>query len=158
MRDKHVCPKARLLTDDEYRKITAKVVFRLSYPTTCEAIGLALGVNEKTIRRARNEETSLEGKTLMSMFWADREFREWMCAEVGERPVSMDAPSDGVSALPLAAGAVHRLAEATAINSDGGIAITEAELLRMEEDLARAHDSLGGLLTRIADAKKRRAL
>jgi hypothetical protein len=151
MGNNRVCPKVRVLTDTEYRKITAEVVFELSYHTTCEEAGRMLGVTEKTVRRARNEETSLDGKTLLTAFWASEKFRAKLLAQVGERAVAVEAGEGcAMSALPATAEVVFKLSSALAADSDGGVQITAAELLSAKDALTAAHANIGGLLNKIA--------
>lgn len=155
MADKHVCPKPQPPTDREVRKLVAEPMLRLSYAGGIDSLARDLGVNEKTVRRARDEESTVSANTVIALFWQDRAFREALLSHVGERPVILSAVCD-TDALPTAAGAVHRLAVVTAESSPSGKSITDDEALECEPEIEAALASLKGLKDRIVRIKHER--
>ncbi|MBM3333189.1 hypothetical protein FJY63_00855 [Candidatus Sumerlaeota bacterium] len=156
MPDRPVCPDRIIPTDAEVRRMVAEPMLRLSYAGGIDALAVELGVNEKTVRRARDEETTVAATTLIALFRRDREFREAMLAAVGERSVPVNARCDS-DALITTSAAVHSIAAARSPLSKGGVVETDCELLGMEVDVDAALRSLEAMKDRIVAIKARRA-
>lgn len=152
----HVCPKRLVPTDAEVRRMVAEPMLRLSYADGIDALAVELGVNEKTVRRARDEEGTVHATTLVALFRRDRAFREAMLATIGERPVPIAAVCDSDALLTTSA-AVHSIAAARSPLSRGGARETDEELLDMEGDLDAAMTSLAAMKARILRIKLARA-
>lgn len=151
-----VCPKVQPPTDREARRIIAEPMLRLSFAAGIDSLARDLGVNEKTVRRARDEETTLNAGTVFALFWRDRGFRETLLSYVNERPVPVNATCD-TDVLASTAGAVHKIALATAENSPGGKAITDCEALECEPEIDAAMEALSALKARCIAIRKARA-
>lgn len=156
MADRHVCPDRLTPTDAEVRRMVAEPMLRLSYAGGIDALALDLGVNEKTVRRARDEETTVAAPTLVALFRRDRAFREAMLAVIGEKPVSLAAQCDD-DAIVTGSAVIHSIAAARSRTSDGGATETDSELLAMELDVDAALRSLNSMKDRIIAIKARRA-
>lgn len=158
MTDEPVCPQLRPPTGSAFRFMAAKSMLRLSMGggRTIESAARDLNVDEKTVRRVRNEDTSINAVTLIGMFWLDPMLREELLAPLGERPVKVRGEIDQAEVLPRSSGLTHQMALAQAANSDGGQNITDAELLASKAVIAAAHEMTSALLARIAalEAKK----
>ncbi len=152
----NVCPVRIVPTDAEVRRMVAEPMLRLSYDRGIDALAVDLGVNEKTVRRARDEEGTVHATTLIALFRADRAFREVMLSAVGERPVPMEATCD-TDALITTSAAVHSIAAARSPMSKGGALETDCELLGMEADIDAAIHSLTAMKARILKIKARAA-
>lgn len=152
MTDKHVCPQMRPPTGSDFRLLAARSMLRLSMGNgrTIERAARDLNVDEKTVRRVRNEETHINATTLIGMFWLDPVLREELLAPLGERPVKVSGEIDQAEVLPRASGLTHHMALAQAASSDGGQNITDAELMASKAVIAAAHEMTSALLARIA--------
>lgn len=152
----NVCPVRIVPTDAEVRRMVAEPMLRLSYNRGIDAVAVELGVNEKTVRRARDEEGTVHATTLVALFRADRPFREVMLSAVGERPVPLEAVCDSDAMITTSA-AVHSIAAARSPMSKGGTTETACELLGMEDEIDAAMRSLSAMKARILKIKLARA-
>lgn len=151
-----VCPDRIVPTDAEVRRLVAEPMLRLSYADGIDATAVTLGVNEKTVRRARDEESTIAATTLIALFRRDRAFREALLAHVGERPVPLEATCDS-DAIVTTSAAIHSIASARSPLSDGGAVITDRECLAMEAELDAAANSIAAIKARIIRIKLERA-
>lgn len=155
MQCSNVCPDRIVPTDAEVRRMVAEPMLRLSYAEGIDATAVALGINEKTVRRARDEEATVHATTLIALFRRDRSFREALLAVVGERPVPLDAYCDSDPIVTTSA-AIHSIAAARSPLSDGGAVETDRELLAMEDQIEAAATSLAAIKARIIKIKLER--
>lgn len=156
MQQRNVCPERIVPTDAEVRRLVAEPMLRLSYAEGIDAVAVTLGVNEKTVRRARDEEGTVHATTLVALFRYDRAFREVLLADIGERPVPINAVCDS-DALITTSAAVHSIAAARSPLSKGGVVETDCELLGMEAEIDAAMNSLSAMKARILKIKLARA-
>ena len=153
---KQVCPNVPAPTDKEARRLIAEPLLRLSYAQGIDALARDLAVNEKTIRRGRDEDTLLRADTVIGLFYLDRQFRETLLHRVGERPVPVTACCD-TDELISTSGAVHRLASVKCPTSPGGATITDAECLEIESEIDAALTALSAIKNRCNSIREKRA-
>ena len=146
-----VRPPVALLTDDDVRETVRNVLLPLCSDHGPTRVARSLGLSEhgeKTIRRARDEQTTLCLDTAVNLLSLDPHALDGFLAHFGRRSV----PSDAVCTsdpLPAMTGAVHKLVLASAPTSEDGAALSRAELLDAKPDIRSAFDALGTLLSRI---------
>ncbi len=144
-----VRPPVALLTEDDARELLAKPLRALCQEHGPTRVAKALGgVDEKTVRNARDEKSTLCLDTAANLLSLDPHALDGFLAHFDRRSVPKGSLCD-TDALPAMTGAVHKLVIATAAGSDGGVAITRAELLDAKSDIRTAFDALGALLSRI---------
>lgn len=149
-----VRPPVIPFTDDDVREITRNVLLPLCSDLGPTKVARALGgVDEKTIRRARDEQTTLCMDTMANLLRLDPLAFDGFLSRVGRRSVPMHAVCD-TDALPALTGAVHKLVVASSESSDGGKKITDREMLDAEHEIREAYDALDCLLTKISDLRR----
>ena len=150
----NVLPPVALLTEDDAREILARplrALCQLHGPTrVAKQLG---GVDEKTIRNARDERSTLCLDTAANLLSLDPHALDGFLAHYGRRSVPADSICD-TDALPAMTGAVHKLVVAASPTSPGGAALTRCELLGAEDEVRSAFDALGALLSRIDRLKQ----
>lgn len=144
-----VRPLVALLTEDDARELLARPLRKLCSEHGPTRVAKALGgVDEKTVRNARDERSTLCLDTAANLLALDPHALDGFLGHFGRRSVPADAICD-VDALPAMTGAVHKLVVAAATSSDGGTSLTRHELLEAKPDIRAAFDALGALLNRI---------
>lgn len=152
-----VRPPVTPFTDDDVREITRSVLLPLCSDMGPTRVARALGgVDERTIRRAREEQTTLCMDTMANLLLLDGTAFDGFLTKVGRRSVPIGSICD-TDALPAMTGAVHRLVVAASPTSQGGSALENGELMDAETDLRAAWDAIGALLNRIDGIKLERA-
>jgi hypothetical protein len=137
-----VRPPVMPFTDDDVREITRAVLLPLCSDMGPTRVARALGgVDERTIRRAREEQTTLCMDTMANLLLLDDTAFDGFLAKVGRRSVPIGSICD-TDALPAMTGAVHRLVMAASPTSPGGAS------------LRASWDAIGGLLNRIDGIKR----
>jgi hypothetical protein len=153
--DNRVRPPVRRLTDSDARHLLADGLLRSCHAHGPARVALETGCDEKTIRRARDEETTLKLACAFNLLDIDPHALDALAAAKGVMLVPLiDAAPDFISA---ASATIHQLAEARSPDSPGGHLVTDCELLAME---AKADACLAAALelkSQIAAAKLRRA-
>jgi len=153
----NVRPPVALLTDEDARELLARPLLSLCQEHGPTRVGKALGgVDEKTIRNARDEKSLLGVDTAANMLALDPYALDGLLNHFGRRSVAIEAKCEG-DALPSLTGAVHRLVTAASPASPGGAGITDCELLGAEGEVRAAYDALGALLHRIERGRRRPA-
>lgn len=146
-----VCPPVTLLTDDDVRELLAKPIRKLCSDHGPTRVAKSLGLTdaaEKTIRRARDEQTTLCLDTAANLLSLDPHALDGFLMHFGRRSVPVDAVCTS-DPLPAMTGAVHKLVIAASPTSPGGSELSRCELLGAKEDIRAAFDQLGVLLQRI---------
>jgi len=144
-----VRPPVALLTEEDAREILSRPLRALCSDHGPTRVAKALGgIDEKTVRNARDERSMLCLDTAANLLSLDPHALDGFLAHFGRRSVPADAVCD-TDALPAMTGAVHKLVVAAASSSDGGAALTRIELLEAKPDIRAAFDALGALLGRI---------
>lgn len=144
-----VRPPVALLTEDDARELLAKPLRRLCQEHGPTRVAKALGgVDEKTVRNARDEKSTLCLDTAANLLSLDPTALDGFLSHFGRRSV----PSDAICTsdpLPAMTGAVHKLVLAASPTSPGGTALSREELLDARHEIRSAFDALGSLLSRI---------
>jgi hypothetical protein len=153
MHRNNVCPSVSLLTDNDARDLIAPSLIAMCADDGPSRVGLDVGCDEKTIRRARDKETTLKLSTALNLLARDPHALDKALAHFGRRSVPVEAKCDS-DALPAMTGAVHKLVLATDERSPAGRSLHRDELLDAEPDLLAAFDAIGTLLQRIDRIKK----
>lgn len=151
-----VLPSATPFTDDDVREIIRGVLLPLCSDMGPTRVANALtGVEERTVRRARDEQTTLCLDTAANLLRLDPLAFDGFLARVERRSVPMHAVCD-TDALPALTGAVHKLVVAASPTSDEGAALSDRELLDSELEIRAAYDALDALLTKAAQIRSAR--
>lgn len=152
----NVVPSVVPFTDDDVREIIRGVLLPLCSDMGPTRVAATLtGVEERTIRRARDEQTTLCLDTAANLLRLDPLALDGFLARVGRRSVPMHAVCD-TDALPALTGAVHKLVVAASPTSDEGQKLSDRELLDSEPEIRAAYDALDALLTKAAGIRAKR--
>lgn len=155
MPDNRVRPTRRKLTDADARHLLADGLLRVCHTLGPSRVALETGCDEKTIRRARDEESTLGLACTFNLLDADEHALDALVAAKGFMlvPILADAPD-----LVVAGGAiVHSIGKARDPSGPGGPLETDAELIGMEAEADAMLASALVLRSRIVAAKLRRA-
>lgn len=157
MSDAQVRPNSTKLTDEDVQMLLSDALIT----GKCHRLGpsrvaaLAGGVNEKTIRRARDREHTPAAETIFNLLDADEHVLDGIMARKGFMVVPLMAGAPDI--ISSAGAAIHRIGSNRAEQSPGGTAETDIELIASE---AENDALLAAVLERrslIAAAKLRRA-
>jgi len=153
--DKRVRPNSRKLTDSDARHLLADGLLRTCHQHGPSRVALETGCDEKTIRRARDEESTLGLACVLNLLDIDQHALDALLAAKGVMLVPL--MTVGPDIISSAGAAIHRIATNRAERSDGGAVETDKELIATEPE----NDALlAACLERrssIATAKLRRA-
>lgn len=150
-----VRPNSRGLTDADARHLLADGLLRACHAHGPSRVALTTGCDEKTIRRARDEESTLGLACTFNLLDIDPHALDALAAAKGVMLVPLLTSAPDI--IPSAGAAIHRIGQNRADNSDGGVAETDRELIETE---AENDALLAACLQRrseIARAKLRRA-
>jgi hypothetical protein len=152
-----VRPNVSRLTDADARHLLADGLIRTCHLAGGPSrVGLEIGCDEKTVRRARDEESTLGLACAWNLLDVNEHALDSLAAAKGFRLArlsSVEAPD-----VIAAGGAViHKIAVARQRNSPGGTRETDDELIAAEGDLAQLEEAASALRARIVAAKLRRA-
>ncbi len=153
MIDSNVRPPLVPLTEEDAREILAARLLKLCSTLGPTRVGKTIGVDEKTVRNARDEVSTLGLDSAANLLLLDPCAFDGFLARVGRRSVPIDAACDS-DALPALTGVVHKLAVASVAASPGGAEFTREELVDAEADIRAAYERLSVLLTRIESMKR----
>lgn len=119
-------------------------------------VGMAIGCDEKTVRRARDQESTLGLACAINLLDVAPGALDALFAAKGFRlaPLAFDDAPDAVS---CAGAVVHKLGIARDPKSIGGIHESDCELEGMEAEVMRLEEATAALRSRIVAAKLRRA-
>lgn len=157
MSDSHVRPTSQKLTDTDVQKLISDAMVT----GKCHALGpkrtaaLAGGVNEKTIRRARDCETTLSPETIFNLLDADEHVLDAILAAKGF--MLMPINRSGADVIPAAGAAIHRIGRNRCPTSPGGTAETDDELIASEAETDALLAAAIERRSAIMEAKLRRA-
>ena len=84
-----VVPKPTRLTETDYRRIVARGIRRCA-ANGAGRFGIEVGCDERTMRNARDEKSTLAGPTLWNMLIVDRTALDELAAHFGKRLVDID--------------------------------------------------------------------
>jgi len=153
--EKQIRPNSRALTDADARHLLADGLLRTCHQNGPSRVALAIGCDEKTVRRARDEESTLNLAC------------SWNLLDIDEHALDALAASKGVMLVPLMSGAqdiissagaaIHRIGQNRASNSEGGVSETDRELIESEAENDALLAACLERRARIVAAKLRRA-
>ena len=151
-----VRPNVRRLTDADARHLIADGLLRTCHKHGPSRVALETGCDEKTIRRARDEHSTLGIACAMNLLDIDEHALDALIAAKGFRlrRLATDAAHD---IIPTSGAVIHKLGMARDKASPGGADETDDELTAMEGDADAMEQALDSLKSRIALAKLRRA-
>lgn len=154
-RNNHVRPCSRKLTDADARHLLADGLLRSCHEHGPSRVAVEAGCDEKTIRRARDEDSTLGLACTVNLLDIDSHALDALLAAKGVMLVPLTATAPDIVA---AAGAtLHRIGQARSANSEGGSKETDRELIAMEAEADAMLASALDLRSRIVAAKLRRA-
>lgn len=132
--DRHVRPKVDLLTDMDARKLISPAINRACMDHGVERLALKTGVDEKTIRRARECETTLKLASALNLLASDPNALDLALAHFGLMVVPL--PTHDTDTMVEVATLSADIARAKHPNSPGGASITAGEVRNMNLDRA----------------------
>lgn len=152
MSRKRVRPNSQALTDADARHLLAYGLIRACHEEGPSRVALAIGCDEKTVRRARDEESTLGLACSWNLLDVDVSALDALAAAKDVRivPITREAGKD---ALVAAAAYLHKLAETRDPNGPGGSKELDPELIAEEALLDDLLDALNARKVRIARAK-----
>lgn len=155
MPDNHVRPNVRRLTDADARHLLADGLIRICRTHGPSRVALETGCDEKTIRRARDEESTLGLACVLNLLDIDAGVLDALLASKGFmlRPMSAGAPD----IVPAAGATLVRIGQARDPNSPGSHTETDHELIGMEPEVDSVLAAAEAMKSRIVSAKLRRA-
>jgi hypothetical protein len=150
-----VRPNSRKLTDADARHLLADGLLRVCHREGPSRVALETGCDEKTIRRARDEDSTLGLACTFNLLDIDEHVLDALLAAKGKMLVPL---IDSAPDIIASAGAnIHRIAQNRAENSEGGTAETDAELIATEAENDALLAACLERRSRIVRAKLRRA-
>jgi len=159
----NVRPNILPLTDADVRQLLADGIIRACGKPNAVGggtlgptrVGMAIGCDEKTVRRARDQESTLGLACAFNLLDVNPGALDALVAAKGYRlaPLTVGAAPDPIAA---SGAVIHKLGEARASDSPGGVRETEDELIGMELEVTRLEEATAALRSRIAIAKLRR--
>ena len=155
MPDHRVRPNSQPLTDGDARHLLADGLLRVCHREGPSRVALAIGCDEKTVRRARDEESTMGLACAVNLLDIDEHALDALLAAKGKMVVPLHAEAADI--IPLAGAAIHRIGSARSPDSDGGVHETDTELLDSESDNDALLLACLDRRARIAEAKLRRA-
>ncbi len=159
MSDSNVRPHSRKLTDADARHLLADGLLRACHANGPSRVALEAGCDEKTIRRARDEDSTLGLACAFNLLDIDVHALDALLAAKGMilAPLAVAQSGGTIDVIPAAGAAIHRIGMNRTPQSHGGMAETDLELIQSEPE----NDALlAAALERramIAGAKLRRA-
>lgn len=155
MPDQRVRPNSKPLTDADARHLLAYGLLRVCHREGPSRVALAIGCDEKTVRRARDEESTMGLACTVNLLDIDEHALDALLAAKGRMLVPMIA--EGPDIVSAAGATLHRIGTARSAHSEGGSKETDDELLGMETEADAMLASALELRSRIVAAKERRA-
>ena len=151
----NVRPSVRRLTDADARHLLADGLLRACHVHGPSRVALETGCDEKTIRRARDEESTLNLACTFNLLDIDPHALDALAAAKGVMivPLMKQAPDIVASA----GAAIHRIGVNRDPNSRGGAEETDCELIATEAENDALLAACLERRSRIALAKLRRS-
>lgn len=144
-----VLPRITTRTEADARHALAKDLLRICHIHGPQRVGLTVGCDEKTIRDARDQKSTLKLHNAFNLLAIDEGALDSLAAEWGVQIVRLPACADDTHATADCSRPVPHLALAQAPDSDGGTDLTIRELLAMEQDIRASHRMTGRLIARL---------
>lgn len=95
-----VRPTCRLLTDSDVRELLSPELIKMCADDGPSRVAIDIGCEEKTVRRARDKETSLKSSTTFNLLTRDTSALDPILAHFGGRFASTREVSIDVAAVP----------------------------------------------------------
>jgi hypothetical protein len=152
--DQPVLPRITTRTEADARHALARDLLRICHQHGPQRVGLTVGCDEKTIRDARDEKSTLKLHNAFNLLAIDEGALDSLAAEWGFQLVRLPAYADDCHATVDCSRPVPHLALAQAPDSDGGTDLTIRELLSMEQDIRASHRMTGRLIARIDEYRR----
>lgn len=149
MIDRNVRPNGMPMTETDARELLAKSLLRVCADHGPTRVGAIIGCDEKTVRNARDETTTLKLDTALNLLAIDGEALEPFLERFGRRSV----PAGSVCDTDDRAKGSTILAAALALSvalEDG--AIDAKEIRQNRATLENARAAIDGLLSRLVRA------
>ena len=156
MSQSNVRPNVSRLTDADARHLLADGLIRVCHKIGPSRVALEIGCDEKTVRRARDEESTLGLACTFNLLDVNPGALDALLASKGYRLAKI-ATLAGPDVVSSSGAVLFKIGAARNPNSPGGATETDDELEAMEVDLQHLEDAVASLRSRIALAKLRRA-
>lgn len=133
MPDQRVRPPVQRMTETDYRHNLAAGLIRVAHQLGPERVAVEIGCNEKTVRNARDEKSSISGHCQWNLLDVDPHALDELAAFKGFMllPLLSGASAD---VIPTAGAAIHRIGSNRAPDSPGGSIETDHELIASEAE------------------------
>lgn len=141
----HVRPPVQLLTDDDARHHLASGLIRVCHEPGPKRVGLHIGCDEKTVRRARDKDSTLGLACAVNLMGAYPDAWNELAASQGYKLVRLQ-PSEG-SDRSAASALTKLLFEMSVALEDGRI--DDRELAAMRAELEAAGQCTDGMRERL---------
>ena len=155
MANPHVRPPVTKLTDADARRLLADGLLRVCHSLGPSRVALETGCDEKTIRRARDEESTLGLACALNLLDVDETALDALVAAKGFMVRRLSAQAQDI--VCSAGATLHRIGMARDLSGPGGSAETDDELIAMEAEVNAVLASAENMKSRIVAAKLRRA-
>lgn len=96
----NVRPSKSLLTDNDVRELLSPELIKMCAQDGPSRVAIDIGCEEKTVRRARDKETSLRPNTTFNLLARDTTALDPILAHFGLRTTSVDAPELDIASIP----------------------------------------------------------
>lgn len=133
MTDPHVRPPVQVLTDASARHLLADGLIRCCHVHGPQKVARAAGCDEKTVRRARDEESLLRLDYVLNLLDIDPHALDALLAAKGMMLVPLLRAEAG-DIIPAAGAAIVRIGQNRADSSPGGPSETDTELIASEAE------------------------
>ena len=144
-----VCPPIRKMTDADARHYLADGLIRVCHEQGPSRVALEIGCDEKTVRRARDEESTLGLASFVNLAAYDPAAVAPLLAQIGFRLAAIDADDNADLTIPCI---VTRFLLALSVALEDG-RLDHIELAKMRPHI----DALGGALDGLRERMKPRA-
>lgn len=150
-----VRPNSERLTDTRARHLLADGLLRACHKHGPSKVGVDIGCDEKTVRRARDESSTLKLNCAWNLLDVDPHALDVLAASKGVMLVPILA--GGSDVIPTAGAAIHCIGQNRANGSQGGHIETDAELIASEDENDALLAAVLERRSEIVRAKLRRA-
>lgn len=155
----NVRPNTRKLTDADARHLLADGLIRTCHVHGPSRVAVEAGCDEKTIRRARDEESTLGLACAINLLDIDAHALDALLAAKGYMlaPLAVDGSKGTIDVIPAAGAVIYQIGQARMPQSDGGAVETDLELIQSEAEVDALLAAVLERRAHIAGAKLRRA-
>jgi hypothetical protein len=150
-----VRPNRQKLTDEDARHLLADGLLRICHKHGPSKVSVEAGCDEKTIRRARDEESTLNLACSWNLLDIDPHALDALAAAKGVMLVPLMA--SGTDVIPAAGAAIHCIGKNRSTGSANGHIETDAELIASEDENDALLAAVLERRSEISRAKLRRA-